>query len=135
MSWNIPELVKYVRPSRRGCRAPLFQRRFPCSGRSGELPGPACSPACIPHSMGQWKIQAYYEDSPQQVFSAEFEVKEYGKRSGEPGQGAGTQEPAPAPTRAISPPVLPSFEVQVEPEEKFYYIDDPRGLEVTITAR
>ncbi|XP_023603360.1 complement C3-like [Myotis lucifugus] len=59
-------------------------------------------------NMGQWKIRAHYEDSPQQVFSAEFEVKEY---------------------------VLPSFEVQVEPAEKFYYIDDPKGLEVTITAR
>ncbi|XP_049495714.1 complement C3 [Panthera uncia] len=57
---------------------------------------------------GQWKIEAHYEDAPQQVFSAEFEVKEY---------------------------VLPSFEVQVEPTEKFYYIDDPQGLEVTITAR
>ncbi|XP_053514319.1 complement C3 [Artibeus jamaicensis] len=59
-------------------------------------------------NMGQWKILAHYEDSPQQVFSAEFEVKEY---------------------------VLPSFEVQVEPAEKFYYIDDPNGLEVTILAR
>ncbi|XP_024424671.2 complement C3 [Desmodus rotundus] len=59
-------------------------------------------------NMGQWKILAHYEDSPQQVFSTEFEVKEY---------------------------VLPSFEVQVEPAEKFYYIDDPNGLEVTITAR
>ncbi|XP_070272058.1 complement C3-like [Myotis yumanensis] len=59
-------------------------------------------------NMGQWKIKAHYEDSPQQVFSAEFEVKEY---------------------------VLPSFEVQIEPAEKFYYIDDPKGLEVTITAR
>ncbi|KAK1342821.1 hypothetical protein QTO34_015588 [Cnephaeus nilssonii] len=59
-------------------------------------------------NMGQWKIRAHYEDSPEQVFSAEFEVKEY---------------------------VLPSFEVQVEPAEKFYYIDDPKGLEVTITAR
>uniref|UniRef100_G1PYJ2 Complement C3 n=1 Tax=Myotis lucifugus TaxID=59463 RepID=G1PYJ2_MYOLU len=59
-------------------------------------------------NMGQWKIKAHYEDLPQQVFSAEFEVKEY---------------------------VLPSFEVQVEPAEKFYYIDDPKGLEVTITAR
>ncbi|KAM7141304.1 complement C3 [Molossus nigricans] len=59
-------------------------------------------------NMGQWKIRAHYEDSPQQVFSTEFEVKEY---------------------------VLPSFEVQVEPAEKFYYIDDPNGLEVTITAR
>ncbi|XP_016053478.1 PREDICTED: complement C3 [Miniopterus natalensis] len=59
-------------------------------------------------NMGQWKIRAHYEDSPEQVFSTEFEVKEY---------------------------VLPSFEVQVEPAEKFYYIDDPKGLEVTITAR
>ncbi|KAI5223604.1 complement C3 [Manis pentadactyla] len=59
-------------------------------------------------NLGQWKIQAHYEDSPQKVFSAEFEVKEY---------------------------VLPSFEVQVEPTEKFYYIDDPKGLEVTIIAR
>nr|XP_023396481.1 complement C3-like [Loxodonta africana] len=59
-------------------------------------------------NMGQWKIQAHFEDSPQQVFSTEFEVKEY---------------------------VLPSFEVEVEPTEKFYYIHDPKGLEVTITAR
>lgn len=86
--------------------------------------------------MGQWKIQAYYEDSPQQVFSAEFEVKEYGKRSGEPGRGGPPHwTPRRPPTSAISPSVLPSFEVQVEPEEKFYYIDDPKGLEVTITAR
>ncbi|XP_021487496.1 complement C3 [Meriones unguiculatus] len=59
-------------------------------------------------NMGQWKIRAFYEHSPKQVFSAEFEVKEY---------------------------VLPSFEVQVVPSENFYYIDDPAGLEVTIKAR
>ncbi|XP_017383773.1 complement C3 isoform X1 [Cebus imitator] len=59
-------------------------------------------------NMGQWKIKAFYENSPQQVFSAEFEVKEY---------------------------VLPSFEVIVEPAEKFYYIYNQKGLEVTITAR
>ncbi|XP_058137965.1 complement C3-like [Dasypus novemcinctus] len=59
-------------------------------------------------NLGQWKILAHYDDSPQQVFSSEFEVKEY---------------------------VLPSFEVQVEPTEKFYYVDDPKGLEVIITAR
>ncbi|XP_029772341.1 complement C3-like [Suricata suricatta] len=29
-------------------------------------------------NLGQWKIQAHYEEAPQQVFSAEFEVKEYG---------------------------------------------------------
>ncbi|ERE72814.1 complement C3-like protein [Cricetulus griseus] len=59
-------------------------------------------------NMGQWKIRAFYEHSPQKIFTAEFEVKEY---------------------------VLPSFEVLVEPAEKFYYIDDPKGLEVSITAR
>ncbi|OWK12416.1 C3 [Cervus elaphus hippelaphus] len=59
-------------------------------------------------NMGVWKIKAHYEDSPQQVFSADFEVKEY---------------------------VLPSFEVQLEPEEKFYYIDDPDGLKINIIAR
>ncbi|KAM5239077.1 complement C3 [Ctenodactylus gundi] len=59
-------------------------------------------------NMGPWKIRAHYEHAPQQVFSAEFEVKEY---------------------------VLPSFEVKVEPTEKFYYIDNPNGLAVTIMAR
>lgn len=59
-------------------------------------------------NMGQWKIKAHYEDSPKKVFATEFEVKEY---------------------------VLPSFEVKVEPAEKFYYVNDPNGLEVTITAR
>lgn len=39
--------------------------------------------------MGVWKIKAHYEDSPQQVFSTEFEVKEYGKRAREPGLGGG----------------------------------------------
>lgn len=55
--------------------------------------------------------------------------------AGSRGGGPAHRSPHQPPTRAISPPVLPSFEVQVEPEEKFYYIDDPRGLEVTITAR
>lgn len=98
--------------------------------------GLAGSLTCLPHSTGQWKIQAHYEDAPQQVFSAEFEVKEYGKRR--KGSGLGTpqsQAQCRLPTLLSRPPVLPSFEVQVEPTEKFYYIDDPQGLEVTITAR
>lgn len=32
--------------------------------------------------MGQWKIRAFYEHAPKQIFSAEFEVKEYGKSWG-----------------------------------------------------
>ncbi|XP_074059815.1 complement C3 [Macrotis lagotis] len=59
-------------------------------------------------TMGQWKIIAYYDDSPHKTFSAEFEVKEY---------------------------VLPSFEVKLHPEEKFFYIDNNDGLKVSITAR
>lgn len=30
-------------------------------------------------SMGQWKVRAFYEHAPQQIFTAQFEVKEYGK--------------------------------------------------------
>ncbi|XP_068938993.1 complement C3 [Petaurus breviceps papuanus] len=59
-------------------------------------------------NLGQWKIIAYYDDSPHKTFSADFEVKEY---------------------------VLPSFEVKLHPEEKFFYIDNPDGLSVSITAR
>ncbi|KAM9101776.1 complement C3-like isoform 1-T2 [Sarcophilus harrisii] len=59
-------------------------------------------------TLGQWKIIAYYDDSPHKTFSAEFEVKEY---------------------------VLPSFEVKLYPEEKFFYIDNHDGLRVSITAR
>ncbi|XP_057627122.1 complement C3-like [Chionomys nivalis] len=59
-------------------------------------------------NMGQWKIRAFYEHAPQQTFTAQFEVKEY---------------------------VLPSFEVLVNLEKPFYYIDDPKGLEVSISAR
>lgn len=39
------------------------------------------------------------------------------------------------PTGMSLPPVLPSFEVHLEPEEKFYYIDNQNGMTVTITAR
>lgn len=34
LSWNIPELVKYVRPSRTGCRAPLFWEEWGAAGPS-----------------------------------------------------------------------------------------------------
>uniref|UniRef100_A0A8C3T8C9 Uncharacterized protein n=1 Tax=Chelydra serpentina TaxID=8475 RepID=A0A8C3T8C9_CHESE len=59
-------------------------------------------------SLGTWKITARYEDSPQQSFSAQFDVKEY---------------------------VLPSFEVILEPSEKFLYIDGIEDFTVSITAR
>ncbi|XP_075758420.1 A.superbus venom factor 1 [Pelodiscus sinensis] len=59
-------------------------------------------------SLGTWKIVARYEDSPQQSFSAQFDVKEY---------------------------VLPSFEVILEPSEKFLYIDGEDDFRVSITAR
>ncbi|KAM8793858.1 complement C3 [Eudromia elegans] len=59
-------------------------------------------------SMGTWTVLAKFEDSPQQVFSTQFDVKEY---------------------------VLPSFEVILEPEEKFLYIDRQKDFHVSITAR
>ncbi|XP_009577243.1 PREDICTED: complement C3, partial [Fulmarus glacialis] len=59
-------------------------------------------------SLGTWTITAKFEDSPDQVFSTQFEVKEY---------------------------VLPSFEVVLEPEEKFLYIDRKEDFRVSITAR
>ncbi|XP_074932291.1 complement C3 isoform X1 [Phalacrocorax aristotelis] len=59
-------------------------------------------------SLGTWTITAKFEDSPERVFSTQFEVKEY---------------------------VLPSFEVVLEPEEKFLYIDRQENFRVSITAR
>lgn len=58
------------------------------------------------------------------------------REGGSQGEGSRNAGPSagPPPVPAL-PAVLPSFEVQVEPEEKFYYIDDPEGLGVTITAR
>uniref|UniRef100_A0A8C8ZES8 Complement C3 n=1 Tax=Prolemur simus TaxID=1328070 RepID=A0A8C8ZES8_PROSS len=85
---------------------PIKQESFSSHNQFGILPLSWNIPELV--NMGQWKIRAYYENSPNKVFSAEFEVKEY---------------------------VLPSFEVIVEPAEKFYYIYDQNGLEVTITAR
>ncbi|XP_062454335.1 complement C3 [Rhea pennata] len=59
-------------------------------------------------SLGTWTVLAKFEDSPEQVFSTQFDVKEY---------------------------VLPSFEVILEPEEKFLYIDRQEDFRVSITAR
>lgn len=97
-SWNIPELVKYVRPS---------WRAFPIP-REGVGACGAHSPA-FPHSMGQWKIEVHYEDAPQQVFSAEFEVKEYGKRR-ESGWGPPwRQAPVLVPYWCVSSPSAAQF--------------------------
>uniref|UniRef100_A0A2K6FFT9 Complement C3 n=1 Tax=Propithecus coquereli TaxID=379532 RepID=A0A2K6FFT9_PROCO len=85
---------------------PVKQESFSSHNHFGILPLSWNIPELV--NMGPWKIRAYYENSPKQVFSAEFEVKEY---------------------------VLPSFEVIVEPAEKFYYIYDQNGLGVTIIAR
>ncbi|XP_003798046.1 complement C3 [Otolemur garnettii] len=85
---------------------PVKQDSFSSHNQLGILPLIWNIPELV--NMGQWKISAYYENSPKQIFSAEFEVKEY---------------------------VLPSFEVIVEPTEKFYYIHNQEGLAVTITAR
>ncbi|KAM5170452.1 complement C3 [Mantella aurantiaca] len=48
-------------------------------------------------SVGTWTISAKYEDSPLQNYTTQFEVREY---------------------------VLPTFEIQLIPDQKFFYIDD-----------
>uniref|UniRef100_A0A8C3GVN7 Complement C3 n=1 Tax=Corvus moneduloides TaxID=1196302 RepID=A0A8C3GVN7_CORMO len=69
---------------------------------------PHCPLTVLSSSLGMWTISAKFEDSPDQVFSTQFEVKEY---------------------------VLPSFEVSLEPEEKFLYIDRQQDFRVSILAR
>ncbi|KAG8441476.1 hypothetical protein GDO86_007005, partial [Hymenochirus boettgeri] len=49
-------------------------------------------------SLGVWNISAKYEDSPQQNYTASFEVKEY---------------------------VLPIMEVVLTPDKNYFYADDP----------
>uniref|UniRef100_A0A670KPH6 Complement C3 n=1 Tax=Podarcis muralis TaxID=64176 RepID=A0A670KPH6_PODMU len=66
------------------------------------------SPTSTNIRLGTWKIVAKYQDSPQETFTTQFDVKEY---------------------------VLPSFEVIVEPSDKFYYIDSDKDFRVDITAR
>ncbi|XP_078091165.1 complement C3-like [Mustelus asterias] len=58
-------------------------------------------------NIGVWKIAASYKDASHINYTTEFEVKEY---------------------------VLPSFEVILEPEKQFFYVDDVK-LDIAITAR
>lgn len=79
-------------------------------------------------SLGVWKVVAKFHSNPQQSFSAEFEVKEYGKSL------------IPFDIKAIklwNPfdsvewtfsmfctfSVLPSFEVKLIPTSPFFYVD------------
>ncbi|XP_070597683.1 A.superbus venom factor 1 [Erythrolamprus reginae] len=59
-------------------------------------------------SFGTWKAVAKYEHSPEESYTAYFDVREY---------------------------VLPSFEVRLQLSEKFLYIDGNTDFEVSITAR
>ncbi|XP_070597686.1 A.superbus venom factor 1-like isoform X2 [Erythrolamprus reginae] len=59
-------------------------------------------------SFGTWKAVAKYEHSPEEIYTAYFDVREY---------------------------VLPSFEVRLQPSEKFLYIDGNKIFQVSITAR
>ncbi|CAM4681622.1 complement C3 [Caretta caretta] len=58
-------------------------------------------------NSGVWKIVSKYEHASQEAFTAEFEVKEY---------------------------VLPSFEVTLEPSQKFFLVDQ-NELSIDITAK
>ncbi|KAE8300826.1 Complement C3 Complement C3 beta chain Complement C3 alpha chain [Larimichthys crocea] len=57
-------------------------------------------------SLGLWKVVAKFHSNPQQIYSAEFEVKEY---------------------------VLPSFEVKLTSQSPFFYVDS-EVFEVDIKA-
>ncbi|XP_015667008.1 venom factor [Protobothrops mucrosquamatus] len=59
-------------------------------------------------SFGTWKAVAKYENSPEESYTAPFEVREY---------------------------VLPSFEVRVQPSATFFYIDGNTDFHASITAR
>ncbi|XP_039766218.1 LOW QUALITY PROTEIN: complement C3-like [Ornithorhynchus anatinus] len=72
---------------------------------SGIIPGNYKLPDIT--NLGTWKIVSAFQHTPQKSFTAEFEVKEY---------------------------VMPSFEVRVEPEQNFFYVDDEE-LTVDISAR
>ncbi|XP_069783441.1 complement C3-like [Narcine bancroftii] len=58
-------------------------------------------------NIGMWKIIASYNNAPDVNFTSQFEVKEY---------------------------VLPSFEVTLDSEKHFFFVDDTE-LHITITAR
>uniref|UniRef100_A0A8C5WXU3 Anaphylatoxin-like domain-containing protein n=1 Tax=Laticauda laticaudata TaxID=8630 RepID=A0A8C5WXU3_LATLA len=60
------------------------------------------------YSFGTWKAVAKYEHSPEESYTAYFDVREY---------------------------VLPSFEVRLQPSDKFLYIDGNKNFHVSITAR
>lgn len=105
---------------------------------------------------------ARYQDSPQQSFSAQFDIKEYGKDphccpssvpESSPLSNLLTQSwrrlfiqfgfidqlynpinSTFSPSPLVSP-VLPSFEVTLEPSEKFFYIDGNEDLKIHINAR
>lgn len=65
LNHNLPEVVRCVPLSRNG-------------------PGTSLALSLSPHpvptssSLGTWTIMAKFEDSQEQVFSTQFEVKEYG---------------------------------------------------------
>ncbi|XP_015672050.1 venom factor [Protobothrops mucrosquamatus] len=59
-------------------------------------------------SFGTWKAVAKFEHSPEESYTAYFDVREY---------------------------VLPSFEVRLQPSENFFYIDGNTDFHMSITAR
>lgn len=123
LNHNLPEVVRWVPPPR-VARGHLWPQDCPFNLY------PAFS------SLGTWTITAKFEDSPEQVFSTQFEVKEYGKVGwGSPGTRVPCACPGCLGPLGVHPTVLPSFEVVVEPEEKFLYIDQKEDFRVSITAR
>ena len=90
-----------------------------------------CLCVCSP---GLWKVVTRFHSNPQQSFSAEFEVKEYGKSPlfallfKTHTNLVWTQK------NAFNFSVLPSFEVKLTPLTAFFYVDD-QELTVNIKAK
>ncbi|XP_067258630.1 complement C3-like [Chanodichthys erythropterus] len=78
------------------------EKIYPVKGmKSGHYPIPEVA------SPGMWKVVTRYTNTPQKMFTADFEVKEY---------------------------VLPTFEVKLKPSKSFFYVDD-QSLTVDIEAK
>lgn len=103
---------------------------------AGEILHPQPNCAFLVSSFGVWKIRAKFESNPQEIFSAEFEVKEYGESQlSRLSVSAETKETSYRTRNDFFPfSVLPSFEVKLTPGSSFFYVDSP-SLTIDIKAR
>ena len=98
-----------------------------------------CVCVCV-CSPGVWQLVSRFQATPQRTFTTEFEVKEYSEKLSIPQLSSLillTQQCNNIYNIKFSSslsPVLPSFEVKVEPRKTFFYVDD-EILHVDLKAR